>query len=179
MPATREQIVEALRPVQDPELHRSIVDLGMVRDVVPAADGSVSILVALTVPGCPLKNEIRQRVDSAVGALDGVDRVAVDFTVMSDQDREALRQRLHGDGGHAHGHSHGQPQGHAEGREIPFAQPGSRTRPLLISSGKGGVGKSTRHHQPRRRPRRPRTLRRRRRCRHLRLLDPPHAGRRP
>ena len=141
MPATREQIVEALRPVQDPELHRSIVDLGMVREVVPAADGSVSILVALTVPGCPLKNEIRSRVDTAVAALDGVTGMAVDFTVMSDADREALRQRLHGDGGHGHGH--GQPQGHAEGREIPFAQPGSRTRPLLISSGKGGVGKST------------------------------------
>ena len=74
---------------------------------------------------------------------------------------------------------HGQPQGHAEGRPIPFAQPGSRTRPLLISSGKGGVGKSQRHDQPRRRPRRPRPLRRRRRRRHLRLLDPPHARRRP
>jgi ATP-binding protein involved in chromosome partitioning len=143
MPASREDIVDALRPVQDPELHRSIVDLGMVRDVVPAPDGSVSILVALTVPGCPLKNEIRNRVGSAVTSLDGVTGVSVDFTVMSDDEREALRQRLHGDGGRGHGHGHGQPQGHAEGREIPFAQPGSRTRPLLISSGKGGVGKSS------------------------------------
>jgi ATP-binding protein involved in chromosome partitioning len=143
MPATREDIVDALRPVQDPELHRSIVDLGMVREVVPAPDGSVSILVALTVPGCPLKNEIRNRVGSAVTSLDGVTGVTIDFTVMSDDEREALRQRLHGDGGRGHGHSHGQPQGHAEGREIPFAQPGSRTRPLLVSSGKGGVGKST------------------------------------
>ena len=179
MPATREDIVDALRPVQDPELHRSIVDLGMVRDVVPAPDGSVSILVALTVPGCPLKNEIRNRVGSAVTSLDGVTGVTVDFTVMSDDEREALRQRLHGDGGRGHGHGHGQPQGHAEGREIPFAQPGSRTRPLLISSGKGGVGKSSvttnlavalaaRGHS-----------RGRRRRRHLRLLDPPHARRRP
>ena len=62
---------------------------------------------------------------------------------------------------------------------MPFTQPGSRTRPLLISSGKGGVGKSQRHHQPRRRPRRTRPLRRRGRRRHLRLLDPPHARRRP
>ncbi|MET0460845.1 MAG: Mrp/NBP35 family ATP-binding protein [Ilumatobacteraceae bacterium] len=145
MPATREQIVDALRPVQDPELHRSIVDLGMVRDITPAADGSVGVLIALTVPGCPLKNEIRNRVDSAVVALDGVTSVAVDFTVMTDQQREDLRTRLQGDGGGSHaGHSHGPgPQGHAEGREIPFAQPGSRTRPLLISSGKGGVGKSS------------------------------------
>ena len=140
MPVSREQIIEALRPVQDPELHRSIVDLGMVRGVEPAADGSVAIVVALTVPGCPLKSEIRNRVDAAVAPLDGVTAVSVDFTVMSDADREALRTRLQGDGG---GHVHGTPQGHAEGRAIPFAQPGSRTRPLLISSGKGGVGKSS------------------------------------
>jgi ATP-binding protein involved in chromosome partitioning len=140
MPVSREQVIEALRPVQDPELHRSIVDLGMVRGVEPATDGSVAIVVALTVPGCPLKSEIRNRVDAAVAPLDGVSSVSVDFTVMSDADREALRTRLQGDGG---GHVHGAPQGHAEGRAIPFAQPGSRTRPLLISSGKGGVGKSS------------------------------------
>jgi ATP-binding protein involved in chromosome partitioning len=90
-----------------------------------------------------LKNEIRHRVDSAVLALDGVTGVAVEFTVMSDQEREDLRLRLHGDGGRGHPHAHGQPQGHAEGREIPFAQPGSKTRPLLVASGKGGVGKSS------------------------------------
>ena len=140
MPVSREQIIEALRPVQDPELHRSIVDLGMVRGVEPASDGSVAIVVALTVPGCPLKSEIRNRVDAAVAPLDGVTAVSVDFTVMSDADREALRTQLQGNGG---GHVHGTPQGHAEGRAIPFAQPGSRTRPLLISSGKGGVGKSS------------------------------------
>jgi len=142
MPVTRDQIIDVLRPVEDPELHRSIVDLGMVRSIDPAADGSVRILVALTVPGCPLKNEITRRVETAVTALDGVTAAAVDFTVMSDQEREALRIQLQGDR-HAHGHSHGQPQGHAEGRPIPFAQPGSRTRPLFISSGKGGVGKSS------------------------------------
>ena len=140
MPVSRDQVIEALRPVHDPELHRSIVDLGMVRGVEPAADGSVAIVVALTVPGCPLKSEIRNRVDAAVAPLDGVTGVSVDFTVMSDADREELRTRLQGDGG---GHVHGTPQGHAEGRAIPFAQPGSRTRPLLISSGKGGVGKSS------------------------------------
>jgi ATP-binding protein involved in chromosome partitioning len=75
-----------------------------------------------------------------VTALDGVTSASVDFTVMSDQEREALRIQLQGDG---HGHVHSQPHGHAEGRAIPFAQPGSRTRPLFISSGKGGVGKSS------------------------------------
>jgi ATP-binding protein involved in chromosome partitioning len=67
--------------------------------------------------------------------------VELAFTVMTDDEREALRQRLHGDphatAGSAPAH------GHAQGREIPFAQPGSKTRPLLVASGKGGVGKSS------------------------------------
>ncbi|MET0144481.1 MAG: Mrp/NBP35 family ATP-binding protein [Ilumatobacteraceae bacterium] len=143
MPATRDQIVEALRPVEDPELHRSIVDLGMVRDIEVAAGGRASIVIALTVPGCPLKNEITNRVTDAVVGLDGVTSVGVEFTVMSEQELTQLRQGLQASGANGHGHTHGQPQGHAEGREIPFAQPGSRTRPLLIASGKGGVGKSS------------------------------------
>jgi ATP-binding protein involved in chromosome partitioning len=141
MPATREQIIDALRPVQDPELHRSIVELNMVRDVDVAGDGTVRILVALTVPGCPLRNEITHRVDTAVLAVPGVTGVGVDFTVMTDEEREDLRRRLHGDAAATAGSTHA--HGHAEGRAIPFAQPGSRTRPLLISSGKGGVGKSS------------------------------------
>ena len=52
--ATVEQVIEALRPVQDPELHRSIVDLGMVRDVVIGRKGDVSLTVVLTVAGCPV-----------------------------------------------------------------------------------------------------------------------------
>jgi ATP-binding protein involved in chromosome partitioning len=141
MPATREQIIDALRPVQDPELHRSIVELDMVRDVEVGGDGTVRILVALTVPGCPLRNEITHRVDTAVLAVPGVTGVGVDFTVMTDEERENLRRRLHGDAAATAGSTHA--HGHAEGRAIPFAQPGSRTRPLLISSGKGGVGKSS------------------------------------
>jgi ATP-binding protein involved in chromosome partitioning len=140
MPVTHDQIIDALRPVEDPELHRSIVDLGMVRSIDPAPDGRVRVLVALTVPGCPLRNEITRRVTEAVTALDGVAGVDVDFTVMTDDEREALRAKLQGD---RSGHVHSQPHGHAEGRPIPFAQPGSRTRPLFISSGKGGVGKSS------------------------------------
>jgi ATP-binding protein involved in chromosome partitioning len=141
MPATPDEIIDALRPVQDPELHRSIVDLGMVRNVDVADDGTVAILVALTVPGCPLRNEITHRVDTAVLALPSVTGVAVDFTVMTDDEREDLRRRLHGDAAATAGSAHA--HGHAEGRAIPFAEPGSRTRPLLIASGKGGVGKSS------------------------------------
>jgi len=141
-PVTEEQVVEALRPVEDPELHRSIVDLGMLRGVDVRSDGIVGVLVALTVPGCPLKNEIERRVAEAATALDGVEAIDLEFTVMTDEEREDLRRKLHGDGGAATAGAQ-QPHGHAEGREIPFAKTGSKTRPLLISSGKGGVGKSS------------------------------------
>jgi ATP-binding protein involved in chromosome partitioning len=141
MAISNEQLVEALRPVEDPELHRSIVDLGMLRRAELGADGIAHILVALTVAGCPLRNEITNRVKGAVTALDGVRDVALEFTVMTDQEREDLRVKLHGNPGATAGH--GQAHGHAEGRAIPFAEAGSKTRPLLISSGKGGVGKSS------------------------------------
>jgi ATP-binding protein involved in chromosome partitioning len=141
MAVTNEQLVEALRPVEDPELHRSIVDLGMLRRAEVGADGTAQILVALTVAGCPLRNEITNRVTAAATALAGVNDVALEFTVMTDDEREALRKTLHGDAAATAGSHQG--HGHAEGRAIPFAEAGSKTRPLLISSGKGGVGKSS------------------------------------
>jgi len=142
MAPTPEQLVEALRPVEDPELHRSIVDLGMLRRAEMRDGGVADICVALTVAGCPLRNEIQRRVNDAVVTLDGVTSVDLEFTVMNDEERAAVREMLHGAPGSAsagQGHAHG----HAEGRAIPFAAAGSRTRPLLISSGKGGVGKSS------------------------------------
>ncbi len=141
MATTDADLVEALRPVEDPELHRSIVDLGMLRRAEMRPDGTADILVALTIAGCPLRNEIQNRVTSAVQPLEGVRQVSLEFTVMTDPERAALREVLHGSPGATAGHNHA--HGHAEGRAIPFAQPGSRTRPLLISSGKGGVGKSS------------------------------------
>jgi len=144
MPVSREQVVEALRPVQDPELHRSIVELDMVRNV-EVRGSVVNVLIALTVAGCPLRAEITSRVTNAVVALPGVDSVQVDMTVMTDDERAALRERLQGAGGHA-GHDHAAGGGHgspAAAKPIPFNEPGSRTRVLGISSGKGGVGKSS------------------------------------
>jgi len=140
MAVTREAVIDALRPVQDPELRRSIVDLGMLRNVGVNA-GTVDVLVALTVAGCPLRAEITNRVTTAVRALPGVSDVRLEFTVMTDTEREAVRQLLHGDPGATAGSVHA--HGHAQGRAIPFADPGSKTRPLLIASGKGGVGKSS------------------------------------
>ncbi len=137
---TEAQVTEALRPVQDPELRRSIVDLGMVEKI--AIDGgAVGVTIALTVPGCPLKAEIQGSVKEAVTSLDGVGSVAVEFTVMTDEQREAVRTMVHGNPAATAGTN--PTHGHSEGREIPFSKPGSRTRVLLIASGKGGVGKSS------------------------------------
>ena len=140
MSITEADVIEAVRPVQDPELHRSIVELDMVRTIGIALP-TVSIQVALTIPGCPLKNEITSRVTEAIVALDGVETVDIDFTSMTDAERAVLREKLHGDPAATAGTHQG--HGHAEGREIPFADPSSRTRVLLIASGKGGVGKSS------------------------------------
>jgi ATP-binding protein involved in chromosome partitioning len=147
---TREAVVEALRPVQDPELHRSIVDLGMVRDIeiVGGGDGpsaaaglSVKVHVDLTIAGCPLRAELDRRVRDAVVGLAPEAAVEVAFGVMTDEQRAALRQQLHGDPGATAGSNPS--VGHSEGRAIPFADPSSRTRVMLIASGKGGVGKSS------------------------------------
>ncbi|MGH9152289.1 MAG: Mrp/NBP35 family ATP-binding protein [Acidimicrobiales bacterium] len=139
MPVTEAEVRDALRPVQDPELHRSIVELGMVKDL--RIEGSrVGVLVALTVPGCPLRAEITTRVTDAVRALDGVDEVSVDMTVMSDEERAAVRRQM---GAPAGGPTAARPLGHEEGRVNQFMAAGSRTRVLGISSGKGGVGKSS------------------------------------
>ena len=137
---TPNQVIDALRPVHDPELNRSIVDLDMVRDV-NVNDGVVSLTVTLTIAGCPLRNEIQQRVNNAVRPLAGVKDVQLNFGVMTDEERAALREKLHGSPAATAGST--QAHGHSQGRAIPFAQPGSKTRPLLISSGKGGVGKSS------------------------------------
>jgi ATP-binding protein involved in chromosome partitioning len=147
MPLSTQDVLEALRPVQDPELHRSIVDLDMVRDVAVDA-GRVSLEVTLTVAGCPLRNEIDRRVREALTAR-GAGEVDLRFGVMTDEQRAALRERLHGapadTAGSEHGHGHGHAAGpaHPPGRAVPFADPGSTTRVLLIASGKGGVGKSS------------------------------------
>ncbi|MEZ5235032.1 MAG: Mrp/NBP35 family ATP-binding protein [Acidimicrobiales bacterium] len=139
MALTEAAVVDALRPVQDPELHRSIVDLGMVRQV--SIDGAnVAVDVDLTIAGCPLRNEIDNRVRAALSGL-GAAAVEVRFGVMTDEQRAEVRRLVHGDPGATAGTHKG--HGHAEGREIPFADPSNRTRCILVASGKGGVGKSS------------------------------------
>ena len=143
MSVTEAQVIEALRPVDDPELRQSIVDLGMVKNV-GIDGGTVSVLIALTVAGCPLRAEITNRVTNALMPLDGIDAVTVDMTVMTDEERAAVAAKMHaGQGSGAHGHAAEGGHGHAPAKTIPFADPESRTRVLGISSGKGGVGKSS------------------------------------
>jgi ATP-binding protein involved in chromosome partitioning len=137
---TRADIVQVLDAVEEPELQQSLADLGLVRDA-SLDGGAARVVVALTTPQAPMAEELAQRIDAAVGAVDGVTSVDIEFDVLSDEERVELRKRLLGDP-HATAGSQAA-HGHAEGRAIPFADPGSRTRVLLIASGKGGVGKSS------------------------------------
>lgn len=118
----------ALAGVLDPEIRRPITELNMVKDVALANDGAARITVALTTAGCPLRDTITSEVTSAVAAVDGITAVQVDLTVMTEEERKALRTQLRG--------------GAAE-PVIPFSQPDNLTRVIAVSSGKGGVGKST------------------------------------
>ncbi|WP_346095023.1 Mrp/NBP35 family ATP-binding protein [Streptomyces olivaceiscleroticus] len=125
---SEDAIRDALATVNDPEIHRPITELGMVKSVDIAADGAVSVVVYLTVSGCPMRETITSNVRDAVAGVEGVTSVAVDLDVMSDEQRKELAAALRG--------------GTAE-REVPFAQPGSLTRVYAVASGKGGVGKSS------------------------------------
>jgi ATP-binding protein involved in chromosome partitioning len=129
---TAEQVAQALAGVSDPEIHRPITELGMVKEINIEADGTVRVGVYLTVAGCPLRDTINRDVTAAVSAVPGVRQVRVELDVMSEEQRRELQTRLRGSSG----------QGKAE-KEIPFAKPGSLTKVYAIASGKGGVGKSS------------------------------------
>ena len=125
---TADQVTRALASVNDPEIHRPITDLGMVKNIEISPDGTVRVDIYLTVAGCPLRETITRDVTAAVSALEGVFRVRVELDVMSEEQRKALQTQLRG--------------GQAA-PEIPFAQPTSLTRVFAVASGKGGVGKSS------------------------------------
>ena len=129
MAITREQVLEALKVVNDPELHKSIVELDMVKDI-QIEGGHVAVTVNLTVPGCPLKHRFQQDVEAALSKVPGVERVTVHFGAMSDQERAAVAAKVRG----------GEP--HRDARKSTMAL-ASRTTIIGVASGKGGVGKST------------------------------------
>ena len=91
---TQEEVRRALEAVIDPELHKSIVELDMVRSIDIAPDGAVAVTVTLTTAGCPIRNHFETAVADAVGALDGVTGVTVGFDVMDEAQRSALQRKL-------------------------------------------------------------------------------------
>jgi ATP-binding protein involved in chromosome partitioning len=122
--ATRDEILKALEVVIDPELHRSIVELDMVRSIDVSDNGVVDVTVSLTTPGCPIKGHFQTAVADAATGLQGVTHCNVYFDVLSDTQKAALQQKL--------------------GRgSLPAGALAQVQNVICIGSGKGGVGKST------------------------------------
>jgi ATP-binding protein involved in chromosome partitioning len=121
---TKEQIAQALTAVIDPELRRSIVELGMVRSIVVGDRGEVEVVVSLTTPGCPIRSHFQQAVIEQVSRLEGVSGVTVEFDVLSNEEKGRLQQTL--------------------GRQrLPQGALAQVKNVVCVASGKGGVGKST------------------------------------
>ena len=121
----RDAILKALEQVIDPEIRKPVTELDMVRDVLVEDDGAVSVTIALTVAGCPLRHSFEEQVTRAVSPIEGVTSVRLGFDVMSPQEKAALVSRLRG------------------GRAEKTISLSPSTRVLAVASGKGGVGKST------------------------------------
>jgi ATP-binding protein involved in chromosome partitioning len=122
---TRDEILEALKVVIDPELHRNIVELGMVRSVDISDAGVVDVTVSLTTPGCPIKSHFQNGVNQAIRGVQGVAGVNIGFDVLTPQEKEGLKRTL------------GRPSGLPEGALAQVRNV------VCIGSGKGGVGKSS------------------------------------
>lgn len=124
----KEDVINALKQVEDPELHQSIVDLNMVRNI-QINDTQIALDIMLTIPGCPLKATIQQNVESALQAI-GASDVSITFGAMSDQERRALMSSL-------------KSKNVTEQGMPNMLLPNSGVQFIAITSGKGGVGKST------------------------------------
>jgi len=124
VPVDRDAILTALERVIDPELRRPVTELDMVRDVV-VDGGDVTVTIALTVAGCPLRSSFQDQVAEHVGSLAGVARVELRFDVMSPDEKTALTTKLRG------------------GRPEKSISLHPSTRVIAVASGKGGVGKSS------------------------------------
>jgi ATP-binding protein involved in chromosome partitioning len=122
--ATRDDILAALAKVIDPELRRPVTELDMVR-AVELEGPDVTVTIALTVAGCPLRSSFEDQVAQHVGTLPGVRSVSLRFDVMSPDERAALTTKLRG------------------GEERRGIQLSPTTRVIAVASGKGGVGKSS------------------------------------
>jgi len=126
MEPSREAIMSALGDVIDPELQRPVTELDMVR-AVDVDGGHVSVTIALTIAGCPLRSSFEDQVTKVMREVPGVERVSLSFDVMTPEERQALTTKLRG------GLSE-----RSKGLSVDAS-----TRVLAVCSGKGGVGKST------------------------------------
>src|SRR6266511_3987719 len=117
---TREEVYSALGQVMDPEIHRPITELEMVKSVDIDQSGAVRVEVLLTIPGCPMKDRLNRDVTAVEVALGS----------MTEEQRQALVGKLRGPGAQ-------------QQRKITFWGDDSATRVLAVASGKGGVGKSS------------------------------------
>ncbi|KJL45846.1 Mrp/NBP35 family ATP-binding protein [Microbacterium trichothecenolyticum] len=124
-PASADAVRTAVGAVSDPELRRPIGELDMVRDI-SVDDGVARVGIALTIVGCPAADRIASEVRAAASSVPGITEVALEVGVMTPAERHALTERLRG----------------GRAREMPFG-PGTLTRVIAVTSGKGGVGKST------------------------------------
>ncbi len=124
---TPDEIMEILRGVIDPELGSDIVDLGMAKRATIDDDGAVVVTIALTTMGCPLRAQIKNDTTARIASLPGVSSVSIDWTELSADEKAATMDRA---------------RKNAADRAGPNAIPAT-TRVLAISSGKGGVGKSS------------------------------------
>ncbi|MEY3769209.1 MAG: hypothetical protein RL390_73 [Actinomycetota bacterium] len=120
------QLFDALSKVIDPELRRSITELGMV-EKAELINGRAEIKVLLTIAGCPMREQLTNDIQKALGEVREVKEIALEYGVMNEAQREKVRDIVRG----------------GKSKEIPFARPDSLTRVIGISSGKGGVGKSS------------------------------------
>ncbi len=120
-------VMHALAGVLDPEIRKPITELDMVGGVAVDPSGHATVGVKLTIVGCPAADTIERDVRTATASVPGVTAVTVDVTVMSKEERRALTEKLRG--------------GRAS-RAQQFG-PDSLTRVYAVTSGKGGVGKST------------------------------------
>ena len=120
-------ITNALRGVIDPELGDNVVDLGMVKRYERGADGVMHITISLTTAGCPLRAQLMRDAKARVGSLPGIDAVKIHFGEMTSQERSDVMAR-----------ARWKARDNALETDIP-----ATCRILAISSGKGGVGKSS------------------------------------